>query len=40
MRLRAVRMVTEVLGDCPTESSTIKEVAQKLGIGSAETPHK
>ncbi|MDH6122689.1 hypothetical protein [Kitasatospora sp. GAS204B] len=38
LRCRAVRMVAEVLGDYPNESAASRAVAQKLGIGSAETP--
>ncbi|MFJ7998407.1 IS3 family transposase [Streptomyces sp. NPDC096310] len=34
---RAVRMVAEVRGDYPNESAAVRAVAQKLGIGSAET---
>ncbi|MER8199846.1 transposase [Streptomyces microflavus] len=34
---RAVRMVAEVRGDYPNESAALRAVAQKLGIGSAET---
>ncbi|MFE9825164.1 hypothetical protein ACFYSH_24040 [Streptomyces sp. NPDC005791] len=37
LRKRAVRMVVEVRGDHPNESAALKAVAQKLGIGSAET---
>ncbi|MCX5315645.1 IS3 family transposase [Streptomyces sp. NBC_00154] len=37
LRKRAVRMVAEVRGDYPNESAALKTVAQKLGIGSAET---
>ncbi|MFF3000657.1 IS3 family transposase [Streptomyces sp. NPDC057950] len=37
LRKRAVRMVAEVRGDYPNESAALKAVAQKLGIGSAET---
>ncbi|MCX4650309.1 IS3 family transposase [Streptomyces microflavus] len=37
LRKRAVRMVAEVRGDCPNESAALRAVAQKLGIGSAET---
>lgn len=38
-RRRAVRMVAEVLGDCPNESAALRAVAEKPGIGSAETIH-
>ncbi|WP_256104046.1 IS3 family transposase [Streptomyces sp. ODS05-4] len=37
LRKRAVRMVAEVRGDYPNQSAALKAVAQKLGIGSAET---
>ncbi|PZG28665.1 IS3 family transposase [Spongiactinospora gelatinilytica] len=37
LRRRAVRMVTEVRPDYPTEWATINAVATKLGIGTAET---
>ncbi|MFH9298927.1 IS3 family transposase [Streptomyces sp. NPDC017520] len=37
LRKRAVRMVAEVRGDYPNESAAFRAVAQKLGIGSAET---
>ncbi len=37
MRQRAVRMVFEVQGDYETQFAAIKAVAQKLGIGTAET---
>ncbi|MCX5401565.1 IS3 family transposase [Streptomyces sp. NBC_00102] len=37
LRKRAVRMVGEVRGDYPNESAAVRAVAQKLGIGSAET---
>ncbi|WP_371798074.1 IS3 family transposase [Streptomyces albidoflavus] len=37
LRKRAVRMVAEVRGDYPNESAALRAVAQKLGIGSAET---
>ncbi|MCX5215492.1 IS3 family transposase [Kitasatospora sp. NBC_00240] len=37
LRRRAVRMVAEVLGDYPNESAALRAVAEKLGIGSAET---
>ncbi|WP_148014564.1 transposase, partial [Streptomyces sp. ME109] len=37
LRKRAVRMVVEVRGDYPNESAALRAVAQKLGIGSAET---
>nr|WP_159039347.1 transposase [Streptomyces luridiscabiei] len=33
----SVRMVAEVRGDYPNESATLRLVAQRLGIGSAET---
>ncbi|MFF3350710.1 transposase [Streptomyces sp. NPDC002779] len=37
LRKRAVRMVAEVREDYPNESAALRAVAQKLGIGSAET---
>ncbi|MEU3434701.1 IS3 family transposase [Streptomyces sp. NPDC006863] len=37
LRKRAVRMVAEVRGGYPNESAALRAVAQKLGIGSAET---
>lgn len=37
LRKRGVRMVAEVRGDYPNESAALRTVAQKLGIGSAET---
>ncbi|MGW4652051.1 hypothetical protein [Kitasatospora sp. NPDC004289] len=37
LRGRAVRMVAEVLGDYPKESAALRAVAEKLGIGPAET---
>ncbi|MFJ7063763.1 IS3 family transposase (plasmid) [Streptomyces griseobrunneus] len=37
LRKRAVRMVAEIRGDYPNESAALRAVAQKLGIGSAET---
>jgi transposase len=40
LRERAVRMVAEVTPDYPSQWSAIKAVAQKLGIGSAETLRK
>ncbi len=33
-------MVVDVFGDYPNESAALKAVAQKLGIGSAETLRK
>ncbi|WP_329473174.1 transposase [Streptomyces sp. NBC_01723] len=36
LRKRAVR-IAEVRGDYPNESAALRAVAQKLGIGSAET---
>jgi transposase len=40
LRERAVRMVAEVQGDYPSQWAAIGAVAQKLGIGSAETLRK
>jgi transposase len=40
LRERAVRMVAEVSSDYPSQWAAIKAVAQKLGIGSAETLRK
>jgi transposase len=40
LRERAVRMVAEVTPDYPSQWAAIKAVAQKLGIGSAETLRK
>ncbi|WP_328565009.1 transposase [Streptomyces coelicoflavus] len=37
LRERAVRMVAELGSNYPTEWATMKAVAAKLGIGSAET---
>ncbi|RPE27942.1 IS3 family transposase [Kitasatospora cineracea] len=37
LRRRAVRMVAEVLGDHPNESAALRAVAEKPGVGSAET---
>jgi len=37
LRRRAMRMFAEVRGDCPNESAALRAVAQKPGIGSAET---
>ncbi|WNI28232.1 transposase [Streptomyces sp. ITFR-6] len=37
LRKRAVRMVVEVRGDYLNASAALRVVAQKLGIGSAET---
>lgn len=34
---RAIRMVAEVRGEYPNEPAALRAVAQKLGIGSAET---
>ena len=40
LRERAVRMVTEVRPDYPSDWPAIKAVAGRLGIGSAETLRK
>jgi transposase len=40
LRERAVRMVAEVQGDCPSRWAAIGAVASKLGIGSSETLRK
>jgi transposase-like protein len=40
LRERATHMVTEVKADYPSEWAAVGAVAQKLGIGSAETLHK
>jgi transposase len=40
LRERAVRLVAEVRPDRPTEWAAICSVAQKLGIGTAETLRK
>ena len=40
LRERAVRMVAEVRPEYPSDWPTIKAVAGKLGIGSAETLRK
>jgi len=40
LRARAVRMVTELAPDYPSQYAAITAVAKKLGIGSAETPCK
>jgi transposase len=40
LRDRAVRMVAEVRPNYPSEFEAIRAVAQKLGIGSAETLRK
>jgi len=40
LRQRAVRMVTEVTPDYESQWAAIQGVAQKLGIGSAETVRK
>lgn len=40
LRERAVRLVTEVRGDYPTESAAITSVANKLGITSPESLRK
>jgi transposase len=37
LRERAVRMVSEVQGEYPSQWAAIGAVASKLGIGSAET---
>ena len=39
-RERAVRMVAEVQGEYPSQWAAITAVAQKLGIGTAETLRK
>jgi len=40
MRSKAVRLVREHSGDYPSEWAAIGAVAQRLGIGSAETLRK
>ena len=40
MRDRAVRLVREHAGDYPSEYAAMTAVAQRLGIGSAETVRK
>jgi len=40
MRERAVRMVSEISADYPSQWAAITAVASKLGIGSAETLRK
>jgi transposase len=40
LRERAVRMVSEVQGDYPSQWAAIGAVASKLGIGSTETLRK
>jgi transposase len=40
LRERAVRMVSEVTPDYPSQWAAITAVAQKLGIGTAETLRK
>lgn len=40
LRERAIRMVAETMPDHPTEFAAIRSVAEKLGIGSAETVRK
>ena len=40
LRERAVRMVIEVKADYPSQWAAITAVAQKLGIGTAETLRK
>lgn len=40
MKARAVRLVREHSGDYPSEWAAIGAVAQRLGIGSAETLRK
>lgn len=40
LRQRAIRMVAESRADHPSEFAAIEAVAQKLGIGSAETLRK
>ncbi len=39
LRERAVRMVTEIRSEHPSEWAAIGSVASKLGIGSAQTVH-
>jgi transposase len=39
-RERAVRLVREHAGDCPSEFAVMKAVAARLGIGTAETLRK
>ena len=40
LRERAVRMVTEIRGDHESEWAAMSQVAQLLGVGSAETVRK
>lgn len=40
LRERAVRMVAEVLPNCPSEWPAMVAVADKLGVGTAETVRK
>jgi transposase-like protein len=40
LRTRAVRMVAELAPDYPTQYAAITAMAQKLGIGTAETLRK
>lgn len=40
LRERAVRMVSEVTPNCDSQWAAINAVAQKLGIGTAETVRK
>ena len=40
LRARAVRMVTELTPDYPSQYAAITAVAKKLGIGTAETLRK
>lgn len=40
LRERAVRMVAETRPDHPTEWAAMRSVAEKLGVGSAETVRK
>ncbi len=40
MKAKAVRLVREHSGDYPSEWAAIGEIAQRLGIGSAETLRK
>ena len=40
LRERAVRMVAEVLPNYPSEWPAMRAVAQKLGVGTAETVRK
>lgn len=37
LRRRAMGLFADVRGDCPNESAALRAVAQKPGIGSAET---